>query len=919
MQRPTHRYVSTNGAAEILLERSVYGEGLASANLCGRLFRQYDTGGVAISDLYDFKGNLVASTRQLAVEYRQSIDWSPLANLTLANLHDVAALAAALDAAAASFLVAADRFDTTTNYDALNRPIQMVTPHSSTMQPNVLRPSYSEANLLDQVDVWLQQAALPTDLLNPTTADCHAVTAIGYNARGQRTQLALGNGTITTYEYDLATFRLTHLTTTRPSTFAANEQVVQDLSYYYDPVGNITRIQDTADTQDVIYFQNKRVEPSSDYTYDPLYRLISATGREHLGQNGGALNAPQQVTNDDSFRTNLPQPGDGNAMGTYTETYTYDPVGNLRSMLHQVSSGSWTRHYAYTEPSQITPTETNNRLSSTSLPGDPASGPYSAHYTYDTHGNMFQMPHLPSLTWDEQDRLHSTTQQVVNAGTPETTYYTYDAGGQRLCKATDRQAQANQAATCRTERLYLGVVEIYREFAGDGTTVTLQRETLHVSVGPNRVALIETRTVGTDPGEAQLNRYQYANHLGSAALELDDQAQIISYEEYFPHGSTSYQVVRSQTETPKRYRYTGKERDEENGLYYHGARYYAPWLGRWVSCDPKGMVDGTNPFVYARNNPVWLIDTNGAQATPNQSNLSSDDKLFIERLRQRMEQTDAYGNRQPINLANGLPNSFPAARTQKNKTSPKEEEKEPTDTVLPTTINGATPRNNKTIEALAQVGTSGTIQLQMLYTIPFVTAEGSGVELGPSITYSQEGEGSSVGYFVRGGVKSEDTVDVGGIVTPQLNVIKDAQGSDKAYPGITGTLALSHEYELVNTKLSVDINVSAAAGATKLDNEALLLKSGAVLAGFDLTLKQPKLGVGIGVEFFGTHTSGFTRGSTEVSYADRLNVGAQVFKNIGNSTLTLYGGVASEKDKSSDPIKPTNTTQSGVLRLGIAF
>ncbi len=84
-------------------------------------------------------------------------------------------------------------------------------------------------------------------------------------------------------------------------------------------------------------------------------------------------------------------------------------------------------------------------------------------------------------------------------------------------------------------------------------------------------------------------RYQFGNHLGSAVLELDDQSNIISYEEYFPYGSTSYQAVASQTDLPKRYRYTGKERDEENDLYYHGARYYAPWLGRWTSCDPLGL------------------------------------------------------------------------------------------------------------------------------------------------------------------------------------------------------------------------------------------------------------------------------------------------------------------------------------------
>ena len=79
----------------------------------------------------------------------------------------------------------------------------------------------------------------------------------------------------------------------------------------------------------------------------------------------------------------LPQPGDGNAMGTYTETYSYDPVGNILSMAHQVGSGSWTRRYTYTEPSQIVTAETGNRLTATSLPGDPAAGPFTGTYTYD--------------------------------------------------------------------------------------------------------------------------------------------------------------------------------------------------------------------------------------------------------------------------------------------------------------------------------------------------------------------------------------------------------------------------------------------------------------------------------------------------------------------------------------------------------
>ena len=148
--------------------------------------------------------------------------------------------------------------------------------------------------------------------------------------------------------------------------------------------------------------------------------------------------------------------------------------------------------------------------------------------------------------------------------------------------------------------------------------MTLQRETLHIEAASQAVTLAETRTIGTDSGAARLTRYQHTNHLGSAVLELDDKAQIISYEEYFPYGSTSYQAVRSKTETPKRYRYTGKERDEENDLSYHGARYYAPWLGRWTSCDPEDLADGVNVYAYTRNNPVARNDQTGTNGQTSQ-------------------------------------------------------------------------------------------------------------------------------------------------------------------------------------------------------------------------------------------------------------------------------------------------------------
>ena len=619
--RPTHRFVGRAGFGETLIERFIYGEKHpdASRNLKGRVFHHYDGAGVAVNERYDFKGNLLESVRQFARHqpatqtssfYNTTPDWSVITTVADAPTLNIAAL----EAASAPLLITADRFSTSVRFDASNRVTQTITPHRADGLPSVVQPTYNEANLLESVNVWIRQPISPTALIDPaaTVPDVPAVANINYNARGQRELIALGNGVVTTFDHDAETFRLTTLTTTRPPSFPVDERTVQALFYQYDPIGNITRLRDEADIQNVVFFRNQRVEPSADYTYDALYRLKAATGREHLGQAGNALNPAQQVTNDDSFRVALLAPGDGNAMGNYTERYEYDSVGNLTQMVHEVASGGWTRRYAHAESSRISAAEAGNRLSASSLPGDSALGPFSARYAYDEHGNTTRMPHLPLLTWDELNRLQSTTRQSADAVMPETTYYCYDAGGERLRKITYASSAIGNTPRIRSERLYLGVFEIYREYDGAGN-ITKERETLHVTDDKKRIAIIETRTIGQDPAPPRLIRYQFGNHLGSASLELDHAAAVVSYEEYFPYGSTSYQGVRNQTETPKRYRYTGKERDEENDLYYHSARYYCPWLARWTSCDPAGTVDGPSLYAYVRANPIGKCDPSGTE------------------------------------------------------------------------------------------------------------------------------------------------------------------------------------------------------------------------------------------------------------------------------------------------------------------
>ena len=393
---------------------------------------------------------------------------------------------------------------------------------------------------------------------------------------GRRSR-ACANGAVTTLTYDPVTFRISRILTVRSPDNAS----LQDLNYTYDPIGNITQIRD--DAQQVVYFNNQVVTTQNDFVYDAVYRLISATGREHIGQN-----AP--VDEFDATRVGLPHPSDGAAMQRYRQQYDYDHVGNLLNMVHSSGAGpfinQWTR--------QFTPAATSNRLTQSQVGGAVES------YAYDVHGNMTALAALPTLAWDFKDELRS-----VDLGGGGTAYYSYDAAGNRTRKVIQRRN-----GSLMERRLYLGALEIYDQIQVG--VPTLERQTLHLMDGTDRLAMIDSRTVGDDGTPAQLIRYQFANHLGTAVLELDDASQIISYEEYYPYGSTSFQSVDGSREVPaRRYRYTGRERDEESGLYYHGARYYAPWLARWISCDPAGTSDGLNLFAYAHDSPLRFSDPNG--------------------------------------------------------------------------------------------------------------------------------------------------------------------------------------------------------------------------------------------------------------------------------------------------------------------
>jgi RHS repeat-associated protein len=568
--RPTHLWARDGaGQALTLRERIIYGDsqdsGLSAeqavaANLLGKPYKHHDEAGSLAFEAYDFKGNMLEKARRVIGDgeilsvFKPAppnwqvkafrVNWQPPSGTTLE--------------AYASKLLDPTVYRTSLSYDALNRLKSMRYPQDVAGARKELRPHYNWAGALEHVE------------MDGTTY----VERIAYNARGQRTLIAYGNGVMTRHAYDLQTFRLARMRTeryTKPNalTYRPAAAPLQDLGYGYDLAGNLLELRDRTPGSGVAAKPNSLDRA---FNYDPLYRLLSATGRE--------CDVPQPAPWNPG-----PRCVDVTKTRAYTQTYQYDPAGNLGRLQHTATGGSFTRALA------LAPNA--NRLATMTV------GSTSYAYAYDPGGNLVRETSSRHFEWDHSDRMRVYRTQVGDSEPTVHVHYLYDASGQRVKKLVRKSGQTE--VTVYIE----GIFEHQRVIKAGGVQ---ENNSLHVMDNQNRISVV--RVGAPFPNDATpAVTYHLGDHLGSSNLVIDAAGSWTNREEYTPYGETSFGGF-----ARKRYRFTGKERDEESGLYYHGARYYAPWLGRWVSCDPGGMVDGLNLYAYARNNPMGLVDPTGTQS-----------------------------------------------------------------------------------------------------------------------------------------------------------------------------------------------------------------------------------------------------------------------------------------------------------------
>ncbi len=244
-------------------------------------------------------------------------------------------------------------------------------------------------------------------------------------------------------------------------------------------------------------------------------------------------------------------------------------------------------------------------------------------YTYDQAGDVStDMTTFNQYLYDGEGRICASASPTVD-GFTVMTGYVYDAEGTRVAKGTITQftcdlnpadSTYNGLMTANNETDYvLGpggeqVTELAQDANG---TMNWQRTYVYADG-----ALIATYDPNPDNQTQPLLSYRLTDWLGTLRATTDSYGVAQGTCTGLPFGDG----VTCNGDIPDNHHFTGKERDQESGNDYFGARYYASSMGRFMSPDPKiGSAHAVNPqswnrYSYSLNNPLKNIDPDGKEA-----------------------------------------------------------------------------------------------------------------------------------------------------------------------------------------------------------------------------------------------------------------------------------------------------------------
>jgi RHS repeat-associated protein len=214
-------------------------------------------------------------------------------------------------------------------------------------------------------------------------------------------------------------------------------------------------------------------------------------------------------------------------------------------------------------------------------------------YTNDPNGNTLSGGGR-TMTWDSQNRMVSC---VNGTGVSQkTSSFTYGTDGLRR-----RMSVTSSTGNYTTD------------YVLDGNKVVQELTTTPSNVNPILTATYLSGPSGPlykRPANSADVRWYVYDGGGNVTGEVDALGNLTSSKKHDVYGAT-----RSSSGTAiSKHGWqggVGHQSDEETGLVYMRARYYAPELGRFQSEDPK--LDGINWFAYCGNDPVNFVDESGKE------------------------------------------------------------------------------------------------------------------------------------------------------------------------------------------------------------------------------------------------------------------------------------------------------------------
>ncbi|TAE58470.1 MAG: hypothetical protein EAZ76_02010 [Nostocales cyanobacterium] len=304
------------------------------------------------------------------------------------------------------------------------------------------------------------------------------------------------------------------------------------------------------------------------YVYDAASRITEITDID--GTTDYTYDNRDQLTGANHSNANNPD-----------ETYTYDANGN------RITSSIHGNGYVTGE---------GNRLLS--------DGTYN--YEYDNEGNLTKQTEITTgkvqeLTWDYRNRLVAIVDKDAEGNETQRVEFTYDAFNRRIAKSVDTNPQDTTSSVV-TQFIYDGqdvLLEFVDSDGARGNQPVLDTRYLH-GAGVDQVLAQESG------GNVE---WHLTDHLGTVRDLVNNSGAVVNHVVYDSFGQV---ISESNPAVDTRYLFTGREFDQEIGLYYYRARYYDQATGRFLSEDPIGFDGGdANLYRYVFNDPIRLSDPTG--------------------------------------------------------------------------------------------------------------------------------------------------------------------------------------------------------------------------------------------------------------------------------------------------------------------